>query len=628
MVVRAECLEQADSWVHIQFSVRDSGIGISSEQQANLFKAFSQADTSTTRRYGGTGLGLSISQHLVKMMEGQLWVESEQGKGSTFYFDARLGVGLEATHKPIVLDEDLQGLRALVVENNLLSQEVMQETLQAFALAVTVVCSGEQALVALRQANSKNDPFALVFINYRLPEMDGLETASAIQKETELFDTLSTLSPPVTIPKILLMTAFTGDEIQKRVEKSGLDGFIEKPFSRLLLFDTIQEIFGKEVPTSFRNQNQSDVAQQVRKTIAGARILLVDDIDLNRQVARELLEGMGFLIELASDGQEAVNKVEQSGPFDAILMDLQMPKMDGYNATRTIRQNPAHAQLPIIATTAHAMDGIWEKCQAATMNAHVAKPIDLVALCKTLLRWIPPRTQDEASGDTVLPQTVLQQQEVQEDRIPPIPATLPGLDVSSALQRMNNDFQFFQEMLRTFNRDFSDDAKKIRTALESQEEEDRILARRLAHSMKGVAGNLSADPLFQAARNLENGILEKKREAWPLLLDTFEEALDQVTQSIQTLVTEDEAHTEQSETSEEHPLDDEKINDQIRELYEIIQKGHSEAEEVFASLKPFLQEDAVQQDVKQLEACLNQYDFDEALEPLMAIAKIRNIPME
>ena len=617
LVVQAKCLEQTDQKICIEFSVKDSGIGISSEQQKTLFQSFSQADSSTSRNYGGTGLGLAISKQLVELMGGRIGVESEWGKGSVFYFNAVFGIGQKAFHKSLVLDEDLQGLKALIVDDHDISREIMQELLQSFALSVTAVSSGKAALLALQQARNTDDPFSLIFVDYRMPEMNGFETSAKIQQETSPFQLLPNFSPPTTIPKIVLITAFNDDECQKGVTKFGLDGLIEKPLSRFLLFDTIRTLFGKEVSTNFKEQHQSDAMQQVHDHILGARILVVDDIDLNRKVAKELLEGIGFLVELASDGRQALQKLARDGPFDAVLMDLQMPGMDGYETTQRIRSNPTHSQLPIIALTAHAVGDIWAECQAAGMTDYSTKPIDSVHLCKTLLRWIPTRTSSEGE----------QHQKVMEKKTPSLPTTLPGIDIPSALQRMNNNIRFFRDMLLGFNRDFANVAEKIRTYLEGNTEEDRTSARIIAHTMKGIAGNISAKQLFQAAGDLENGILQEKQEDWHYLLDRFEQATNQVMQSIQTLMAEAEQEAVEEKISGGQRLDDAEIKRQIQELYRLLREGHSDAEMVFASLKPSLRENVMQPEMEQLELCLKQYDFDRALVSLKAIAKSKNISL-
>ncbi|MBF0399609.1 MAG: response regulator [Magnetococcales bacterium] len=629
VVVQAECLQQTADQVFVQFSVRDTGIGISPEQQQALFHAFAQADSSTTRRYGGSGLGLAISKQLVERMGGEIWIESAIGAGSTFHFTAWLGIGPEHSQHPLLLEEDLRGLKVLVVDDNETSQEVLSALLHSFDLKVTTANSGKEALTALETAHAMEEPFALILIDYRMPEMDGLTTATIIQQQKHLFSTLPNLLPATTIPKIVLMSAFASDDVQKNAEKFGLDGFIEKPCSRLFLFDSIRELFGKEVATQFQQQNLTDVEQQVRELLSGARILLVDDIDLNRQVARELLEGMGLLIELASDGQEAVEKVQQTGTsFDAILMDLEMPGMDGYQATRLIRQSSRHAKLPIIAVTAHAMDGIWERCLAAGMNDHIAKPIDNVALCHLLLRWIPARIPSKEIIQAVAAQTKRLQQEASQTENDPLPASMPGVNLPAARQRMNNNAKLLREMYLSFLRDFSHVGEKIRADLEKGEEENRKAARMCAHTIKGMAGNLSAEQLYLAARDLEDEIHKGQKERWPARLELFEQAIQQVMASIQVHIAGRTLGAEADSPPRGAPMEAETIRLHVQKLYRLICANHSDAEDVFASLKAGWPVDLLPEEMAQLESCLSQYDFEAALHPLQAIARHQGMTLE
>ncbi|MBF0161312.1 MAG: response regulator, partial [Magnetococcales bacterium] len=623
VLVRAELLNRADERVLIQFSVQDTGIGLSPQQQGMLFQPFSQADTRTTRRYGGTGLGLAISKRLVEQMGGQIWVESQPGEGSTFHFTVSLGIGSDGVSHPVTLDDDIKNLRTLVVDDNEDALLIVQKMLQSFGLTVTTVASGAEALTELRQASHEGTPYALVFVDYRMPGMDGHVTIAAIRQETALFHLLPNTAPPVRAPKLVLMSAFIQDEERQKGEACGVDGFIEKPCSRLLLFDTVRELFNKPVVTHFNTHKISDVEQQVRMQLSGARLLLVDDVELNQQVAREILEGMGLEVELASSGWEAVRKVAQEGSrLDGVLMDLQMPEMDGFEATRAIRQDPASAQLPIIAMSAHAMNGIRETCHSAGMNGYIAKPVDRTELCTMLLRWIPARQ----------PQTVAV-------KPPPVPAidadlwgttALPGLDLPSALRRVNHNSSLLRKLLREFRRDFLDAAGKMRTALEEQQEEGRTAARILAHKIKGMAGNLSAEPLFQAARALEDAIQAGERAAWPPLLERFEQALHQVMHAIQTVSAEDPDRAEagEEESPGGHRLSDEELGVQMQKLHGLILKSRSSSKASFALLKPHLQSTGLQEEIRQLETSLDQYDFDGALRPLKTIAQAHNSVLE
>ena len=373
---------------------------------------------------------------------------------------------------------------------------------------------------------------------------------------------------------------------------------------------------------------------------------MVDDVELNRQVAQELLEKMGLIIELANDGFDAIQQTEENGPFDAILMDLQMPEMDGFDATRTIRKNPAHLKLPIIAMTAHAMSGIWEQCQAAGMDDHVAKPIDIVGLSKTLLRWIPEKTTSEEYQ----PQQATPIQPEQQEAAPePVTMILPGINVRKALQQMDNDAQFFKKMLLIFQRDFSETTGTIRTILASEKEEELLEGRRLAHTIKGVAGHLAAESLHSISRDLENAILANQRETWPALLDRFEEALTLVLQSIDALSQEpqesqesrasresrEDHNTQKTTTPSEQPNaatpseeDHVTMTEQLQQLYQLILENHSDAEELCENLIPLLQEEALKNEVEQLQLALSHYDFDSALPPLERISEHYHVSLK
>ena len=337
---------------------------------------------------------------------------------------------------------------------------------------------------------------------------------------------------------------------------------------------------------------------------------------------------MGLLIELASNGREAVDKVEQGGSaFDAILLDLEMPGMDGYQAARLIRQNPLYTKLPIIALTAHAMDGIWPLCQAAGMNDYVAKPIDSVELCKLLLRWIPARMASEEVLEAVATQT-RHQQESRGYEQPAQPVTLPGIDVASALRRMNNNVQLFQNMLSIFYREFFAASTTIRTALDEQQEDGRKSARLFVHTIKGMAGNLSAEQLFLAARDLEDAIHEERREDWPPLLNRFDQALHQVMQTIQTYQAENRPETTTATIPPAFRPDEAAIRSGMQKLYGLINASHSDAEELLATLKPSLPTaESASEEMTQLEASLGQYDFEGALIPLKTIAHRLNIAL-
>ena len=362
--------EQLAGRVKIKFSVRDSGIGMTPEQSARLFQAFSQADTSTTRKYGGTGLGLSISKRLVEMMEGTIWAESQPGVGSTFFFTAWFGIGSEDKHKRFI--PDLAGIRALVVDDNAQAREILTEALRVFALRADSVSCGEDAVREIAAADAQ-DPYRLVLMDWHMPGMDGLEASRIIKRNDRLQH----------IPKIVMVTAFGREDIRTQAEQIGIDSYLLKPVNQSLLYDTLVDLFGVGGLEDHRSR-KVDVAEH---DATGIRVLLVEDNEMNQQVATELLESAGALVTIANHGGEAVRILtagNQVPPFDVVFMDLQMPEMDGFTATKLLRSDPRLQKFPIIAMTAHALVEERQRCLDAGMNDHVSKPIDPDNLFSTL----------------------------------------------------------------------------------------------------------------------------------------------------------------------------------------------------------------------------------------------------
>jgi PAS domain S-box-containing protein len=326
IVISTEVYNRENDRVTLKFSVRDTGIGLTQDQISKLFEAFSQADSSTTRKYGGTGLGLTICQRLVQMMGGEIWAESAPGQGSTFSFTANFGMSQEKDKKRFTTPTSLQGMKVLVVDDNATSREIFQRMLESLSFEVAVVASGEEGLAELEGASVEH-PFELVIMDWKMPGMDGIEASGRIKNHPGLQK----------IPRVVLVTAYGREEVMKNAEKAGLDGFLIKPVSPSVLFDTIMEAFGEEMPELTRTDRAKKGLDKTLRYLRGARVLLVEDNEINQQVAREILEGAGVKVSIAGDGQEAVNAVGEN-EYDAVLMDIQMPGIDGYEATRRIRK--------------------------------------------------------------------------------------------------------------------------------------------------------------------------------------------------------------------------------------------------------------------------------------------------
>jgi CheY-like chemotaxis protein/HPt (histidine-containing phosphotransfer) domain-containing protein len=488
IVVKTELIEEGEDTAVLQFAVHDTGIGLTEEQVGRLFQSFSQADTSTTRQYGGTGLGLTISKRLVEMMGGKIWVESEFGQGTTFHFTARFGLGRERARQRFAPSPDLRGMKVLVIDDNETSRRIFDEMLAAFSFDVTLAESAAQGIETLIAADA-HTPFDLVVMDWKMPEMDGIEASQRIKGHIGLNR----------IPPIILVTAYPREEIMQRAETIGLDGFLIKPVNSSVLFDAIMHVFKIRSADEEKPAGQTDAPGDGRRPLEKARVLLVEDNEINQQVAREILESAGLIVSVAGNGQEAV-EAAQKNHYDTILMDIQMPIMDGYTASQEIRKLKSEMRkVPLIAMTAHAMAGDEKKSLDAGMNDHVTKPIDPDQLFAALEKWIAPAS--ERASD--------QNQPAADARAEPLPVvpendtlpeSLPGFDLREGLKRLQGNRTLYRKLIISFAGSCRETLDTIRSAAA---ENDFVNIRHLAHSLKGSAGNLAADEVHAAAMALE-----------------------------------------------------------------------------------------------------------------------------
>ncbi|WDP88442.1 MAG: response regulator [Desulfobacter sp.] len=476
--------------VILRFTVRDTGIGMTPEQQARLFQAFSQADSSFSRKYGGTGLGLTISKRLSELMDGRIGVASEQGRGSTFFFTVQLKVDPEGgNRRQVTAGDDLHRKKVLAVDDNETARDIFQSYLRSMGFRVETVASGLSALKRLEAAN-ESDPFEIVLIDWKMPEMDGMETCQRIRA-------MPGLAPR---PKIIMATAYGRAEIHEQAIETGFDGYVIKPVTQSALYDAIMTAFGRQVVT---RRKMHDNYLVKAKDIRGARILLAEDNEINQQIAVEILENAGLSVDVANNGREAVDAVKIRD-YDLVLMDIQMPEMNGMEATARIRGFKTIGELPIVAMTAHAMAGDREKSLAAGMQDHVTKPIDPKELFTALVRWITPGERGLPKGFTA-----------QTNREPPgnqsadeLPVYLPGFDMHQGLQRLDGNKKLYRELLLKVRRDYANATGDIRNLMEKGQREN---ARRLAHSIKGIAGNLGALSLQSASQEVESRLKNGKQ---------------------------------------------------------------------------------------------------------------------
>ncbi|MBP7484867.1 MAG: response regulator, partial [Aquabacterium sp.] len=373
--------------VTLHFWVRDTGIGMNTEQLDRLFQPFTQGDSSTTRQFGGTGLGLTISKQLTELMAGQIWVDSQPGHGSTFHFTARFGLQKQAPNRRALLASELQGKRALLVDDNPAAREVLGEMTRRLGFNVDVASSGEQALAMMDQAHQAQQPHHILLTDWKMPGMDGITFA---KRALEM--------PPEHRPCVLLVTAFARDEAIKAAQGVGLAGVITKPVTPSTLLDTLAHSLGHQMAPAPTPRNGNLILQKAQRQLAGARVLLVEDQPLNQELACDLLERAGLTVITALNGQEALDKLATEGPFDGVLMDCQMPVMDGYTASQRIREQTQWASLPIIAMTASAMAADRERVLESGMNDHITKPLDLSQMFTIMARWIVPAKPAMTAG--------------------------------------------------------------------------------------------------------------------------------------------------------------------------------------------------------------------------------------
>jgi signal transduction histidine kinase/CheY-like chemotaxis protein len=587
--------EQVADRIKVKFSVRDSGIGMTTEQISRLFQAFAQADTSTTRKYGGTGLGLSISKRLVEMMEGSIWAEGEPGVGSTFHFTSWFGVGSEDKQRRLIVD--LVGIRTLVVDDNAQAREILTEALRAFALRAESVSSGEDAVREIAAADS-TDPYRLVLMDWHMPGLDGLEASRIIKRNKRLQN----------IPKIVMVTAFGREEIRAQAEEIGVESYLLKPVNQSLLYDTLVDLFGVAGADDHRSHKRKDGATFHDAT--GIRVLLVEDNEMNQQVATELLESAGAIVTIANHGGEAVKILtagDQPPKFDVVFMDLQMPEMDGFTATRLLRSDSRLRNFPIIAMTAHALVEERQRCLDAGMNDHVSKPIDPDNLFVTLLRWAKPRPNRAVESQT----PVANIKASDEVALPEI----SGIKVMEGLNRVAGNRKLYRDLLEQFAVKQVDAADQVSAAIKSG---DLKMAERIAHTVKGVAGNLGIVEVQSVAQKLEKALRDGE-EGLSVPLAEFARVMGTQIQAINKAL--GESASPPPKAVQISPFDGKAATAAIDRLRILLEASDGGAEESFRSLQDAVAGVVEKPHLDGLRASINDFDFDAALLKLHDIAE-------
>ena len=496
--ISARVMEVTLEDVLLRFSVRDTGQGLTEEQISRLFQSFSQADSSTTRKYGGTGLGLAISRSLAELMGGKVGVESVFGEGSDFWFTVRLGIS-QQPKRVLMPKPDLHGRRALVVDDNDHARSVLRDMLEGMTFDVNDVSSGAAAVKIVASASAQNQPFDIIYLDWRMPGMDGMEAARQILALG--------LTPP---PILVLVSAYGREEMVKEAEAMGIVNMMVKPLSPSMLFDTTMEAMGRtDAENRISRPAVPDSLDQLIP-VRGARILLAEDNEINQQIACELLQDAGLVVEVAENGLIALEMMKRSA-YDLVLMDMQMPVMDGLSATAALRCMPKFNALPIVAMTANARIEDRLACIASGMNDFLSKPIDPDVLWPVLLKWIKPRghAPEVSAGATAAPAGPLAPvaAKLAATVSSELPDAVAGLDVRLGLSRMMGKKPLYITMLKKYVAGQRTCVQTIREAIHTG---DWATAQRTAHTLRGVSGTVGATEIPAHAEALERATREQR----------------------------------------------------------------------------------------------------------------------
>jgi PAS domain S-box-containing protein len=583
IIIAIRVQKETDKDAVLRCTVSDTGIGITAKQCKQLYKTFQQGDTSTTRKYGGTGLGLVISKKLAELMHGDVGVDSEFGKGSTFWFTACLGKD-SGFKPPRVLSSDIKGSRILIIDDNDTARAVLKKVLESFGLVVDEAATGQYAIGCVVQAEEQRNPYRIILLDWQMPNMNGLETLSELQGLT-----LKKL------PYITMITSYCDEIIIQEAEKSGIDDVIFKPVGATVLFDSIVRVLAG-VPFVHRTLNEDISLMEKRlEIIKGARILLVEDNKFNQDVALELLRDAGFIVDLAEDGKVAVKKV-QMNPYDIVLMDMQMPVMDGITATKEIRKLTQFGQLPIVAMTANAMGDDRQHCIDAGMNDHIAKPVEPDNLWEVLLNWVNTRQY----VNKILPVTSLSVHHDDNDLL-----VLKSISALDGIRRFGGKVTSYRKQLQRFSMHYSGAVAELKDLVE----DDGIAAgEAFCHQLKGVCGTIGANDLFIYVTELEC-VLKQGKAPSPEQFNNLQQLLYQLISDINGL-------TMPVEVMPQVVLDNNDFIFKLSTLARLLESDMGEAALLLSTLTAAAAGGSFEKDMVEIAINIDFFAIDEALDQI------------
>ena len=578
VTVRVRRIGETADGVELRFEVQDTGIGMTEAQQAALFSAFTQADTSTTRKYGGTGLGLSICKRLVELLNGSISVTSQPGVGSCFAF--QLLMPLAEASPPAQRIGLPTGLRTLVVDDSPGSREIFAHILDGLELECTTCDSGEHAIETLIEASRNGHAFDLAIVDWKMPGMNGVELIKCLPELTTV------------VPAIIMTTAHDREELLDALGSTAVGAILAKPATASSLFDAILTALHNE--DSAKAEPAPEQREQL-KQLAGRSVLLVEDNEVNRELAEELLGNLGLHVDTAENGEQALAMLRQM-IYDLVLMDCQMPVMDGYEATRRLRADLG-LNTPVIAMTANAMAGDRERCLAAGMNDHIAKPIDIAQLQQSLMHWllgVEQRATVESSRATS--------------------AEEKEFDTAAALSRMAGDrhmLDWLMERFRTNQRDVVDQLCAARSAGNRQE---MVL---LSHTLRGLAGNIGGLLVGSLAGEIEALL----KQDLPLDAPAVDGKLTELRAAMERLLAMAAEMAQAPDVREVSPVDIGQLRNALSNLQKLLDNDDAQAVHVFSELAPGLAQLLDAKQMGELSGQITRYDFDTASTSLQRLVE-------
>jgi PAS domain S-box-containing protein len=569
IAINIKKLEIQENKIKLLFEIKDTGIGLSEERQKKLFKAFSQADNSHTRKYGGTGLGLAISKQIVNLFNGEIEVESKEGIGSNFKFSSTFGISKNSFN--FLRSDSLIGKKVLIIDDQQFSLNILSNQIKKLKMEFTAISDGKIALESI-----KNNHYDYVLLDWIMPEYNGLELLKDLEK-------LQQENKISSVPVILMITAHSKNNLMSVMKQENLEykTILNKPVTNSLLFEAL-------MGSSLKNNNKIDKSKIEQKIIFNSKILLVEDNQINQLIAVKNLEHFGIKVSIANDGLEAVNKVK-SEEFSMILMDIQMPVMDGFQATKEIRKDFSQENLPIVAMSAAVMEKDIDKAREAGMNDHLGKPFKREDLKNILEKWIP-KSEIEVKIST---QTSLKKEQEQNKD------TSMVINFQKGFNLLDNDKEMFFDFLEGFLDFYSDANIKLEQLLEQDKEKTEL--KRFLHSLKGVTGQICADKLHEEVKFLENEVINQKSINLVNFNILFDEVIQEINRTLNTKITKSENSFNKAEV--------EKLINNLSQ--KIIHSDMIDEQEV-QSLENLLGEYSNSDNFKKLLESINKFDYSEA----------------